>query len=62
MHITLTRRGISVDITLQHASYGMDRFGFAYAWSHPGFWREHGTGRLWMELSRSQTAALREAA
>ena len=35
MHITLTRRGITVDVTLQQPCYGVDRFGFSYTLS-PG--------------------------
>ena len=54
--------GDVVDITLHSPCYGTDRFGFGYTLSHQGFWREHGSGRLWKELGRSDTAALPAAA
>ena len=60
--ITLTRKSITVDITLHHAHYGADRFGFSYSLSHQGFWQEHGSGDVWRELSQTEAAELNEAA
>ena len=60
--ITLSHHDISVTITLQNAEYGVDRFGFSYTLSHQGFWLEHGSGDLWLELGRSDTAELQAAA
>ena len=60
--VTLSRHGISVDITLHNPCYGTDRFGFRYSLSHQGFWHEHGSGDLWTEVSRPDMAALQAAA
>ena len=60
--ITLTRHDTTVEVTLHHAHYGTDRFGFGYSLSHQGFWHEHGTGDLWQEVSLSDAAELNEAA
>ena len=60
--ITLTRRDITVIITLHNRGYGTDRFGFGYSLSRQGFWQEHGSGDLWQEVSQTDAAELNEAA
>ncbi len=63
MHpITLTRRGITVEVALHHQSYGTDRFGIGYSLSHQGFWQGHGSGDLWQEVSRTDTVEMQAAA
>ncbi len=60
--ITLTRRDITVTITLHNRCYGTDRYGFSYSLSHQGFWQEHGSGDLWQEVNRIDVVGLEEAA
>ena len=60
--ITLTRRGVTVEVTLHNSQYAEDCFGFSYSLSYPGFWREHGSGDVWQEVSRTDAAALQAAA
>ena len=49
--VTLQRGDITVTITLTWAGYGTDRFGFSYSRVRPGHWQEHGTIKLWREIS-----------
>ena len=60
--ITLTRKSITVRITLQRPQYATDCFGFGYTQSRQSFWQEHGSGDLWQEVSRTEAVDVREAA
>ena len=49
--ITLQRKDLTVTVTLIHATYGTDRFGFGYSRVWPGCWQEHGSRNLWREIA-----------
>ena len=60
MQITLTRRGITQQITLTHATYGTDQDGLGYTKLNSGFWMSYKSGFYWQEVE--QQDALPEAA
>ena len=54
MQITLTRRGISQQITLTHATYGTDQDGRGYTKLHSEFWISYKSGFYWQELEKEK--------
>ena len=52
----ITDHSITVEITLRHPGCGADRFGFTYSLTLSGFWQEHGSGRLWQEMTNGKAS------
>ena len=54
MQITLTRRGITQQITLTHATYGTDQDGIGYVKLNSGSWMSYKSGFYWLELEKEE--------
>ncbi len=55
MQTTLTRRGITQQITLTHESYGTDQDGTGYVKLNSGFWMSYKFGSYWSEVEQAET-------
>ena len=54
MQTTLTRRGITQQITLLHATYGTDLGGTGYTKLSSGFWMNYKNGFYWEEVEKKK--------
>ena len=55
MQTTFTRRGITQQITLLHATYGTDQDGTGYTKLSSGFWMNYKNGFYWQEVENEDT-------
>ena len=53
MHTTITRRGVTQQITLVHSGYGLDEDDKGFVKLPSGFWMSYKSGFYWQEVEQA---------